>query len=318
MSDSTLSDAPVIFLGIPRSGTTMLGQLANTYLDIGAANEGQFEVFLDRAIADDAQLQDDAFFDRILNGLVEDEYFSLVFLNRVSKDELRSRIEQHIETRSLNGIAMAVLKMTAEHMQLPRPGHEDPQLIDHLPALLRVFPDCRIVHTIRDPRDVALSILKFPWGANNVTVAADHWARRVGELRQLGGQLGTKRYFELTYEQLLVKARRTMGCLMTFATGKIDAERLDQYVAETEINPRRNNSKKWATAFSKRDLERIEGCAAEQMTAVGYELATDAPPVSTLTRRIWKLRHRVSQVAQIARGQIQASGRAHVELKPAT
>ena len=65
-------------------------------------------------------------------------------------------------------------------------------------------------------------------------------------------------------------------------------------------------------------LQSLEGCAAEQMTAVGYELATDAPPVSTLTRRIWKLRHRVSQVAQIARGQIQASGRAHVELKPAT
>jgi hypothetical protein len=313
-----MTDAPVIFPGIPRSGTTMLGKLANTYLDIGAANEGQFEIFLDRAIADDAQLQDDAFFDRILNELVEDEYFSLVFLNRVPKDELRSRMEKHIETRTLNDIGLAVLKMTAEHMQLPRLGHEDPQLIDHLPALLRVFPDCRIVHIIRDPRDVALSIFKFPWGANNVTVAADHWARRVGELRQLGGQLGAKRYFELTYEQLLAEPRQTMGCLMTFATGKIDAERLDQYVAETEINPRRNNSKKWATAFSKRDLERIEGCAAEQMTAVGYELATDAPAVSTLTRKIWKLRHRVSQVAQIARGKIQASGRAHVELKPAT
>jgi hypothetical protein len=289
-----MSNAPVIFLGIPRSGTTMLGKLANQYLDIGAANEGQFEVFLDRAIADDAQLKDDAFFDRILGELVEDEYFSLVFLNRVPKAELRRRIEKHIEKRTLNGIGLAVLKMTSEHMQLPRLGHEDPQLIDHLPALLRVFPDCRIVHIIRDPRDVALSILKFPWGASNVTVAADHWNRRVGELR------------------------RTMGCLMTFATGVIDAERLDQYVAETEINPRRNNSRKWARAFSQRDLERIEGCAAEQMTAVGYELATDAPAVSPLTRKVWKLRHRVSQVAQIARGQIQASGRAHVELKPAT
>ena len=109
-----------------------------------------------------------------------------------------------------------------------------------------------------------------------------------------------------------------MGCLMTFDNGVIDAERLDHYVAETEINPRRNNSKKWATACSKRDLERIEGCAAEQMTAAGYELATDAPAVSPLMRKVWKLRHRVSQVAQIARGQIQASGRAHTELTPAT
>lgn len=273
-----MTSAPVIFLGIPRSGTTMLGKLANAYLDIGAANEGQFEVFLNREITDDAQLQDDAFFDQILNELVKDEYFSLVFLNRVTKPELRSRIEKYLQERTLNGIGLAVLRMTAEHMQLPRLGHEDPQLIDHLPALLRVFPDCRIVHIVRDPRDVALSILKFPWGANNVTVAADHWNRGVGELRRVGSQLGAERYFELTYEQLLAEPRRTMGCLMTFANGKIDAEKLDQFVAETEINPRRNNSRKWATAFSKRDLERIEGCAAEQMTAVGYELATEPPP----------------------------------------
>lgn len=314
----TSANSPVLFLGIPRSGTTMLGKLANVYLEIGAANEGQFELYLDQTITDESQLSDEVFFNQVLDGLVEDEYFSLVFHNRVPKPELRSRIEKHIEQRTLYGIGMAVLKMTAEHMQLPRLGHEDPQLIDHLPALLRVFPDCRIVHIIRDPRDVALSILKFPWGANNVTVAADHWNRGVGELRRLGSQLGSQRYFELTYEQLLAEPRRTMGCLMTFANGRIDADRLDQYVAETEINPRRNNSRKWETTFSKRDLERIEGCAVEQMEAVGYELATSARPVASLTRKYWKLRHRVSQVTQIARGRIQASGRAHVELTPAT
>ena len=313
-----MSDTPILFLGIPRSGTTMLGRLANVYLEIGAANEGQFELYLDRTITDESRLSDDAFFNQVLDGLAEDEYFSLVFHNQIAKAELRSRIEKHIQQRSLNGIAMAVLKMTAEHMRLPRLGHEDPQLIDHLPALLRVFPDCRIVHIIRDPRDVALSILKFPWGANNVSVAADHWNRGVGELRRLGHQLGSQRYFELTYEQLLAEPRRTLGCLMTFTNARIDADRLDQYVAETAINPRRNNSRKWETAFSKRDLQRIEGCAAEQMQAVGYELATSARPVPSLARKYWELRHRVGQLAQIARGQIQASGRAHVELKPAT
>jgi len=314
----TATVSPVLFLGIPRSGTTMLGRLANVYLEIGAANEGQFELYLDRTITDESKLSDEAFFNQVLDGLVEDEYFSLVFHYRVPIQELRSRLEKHIEQRTLNGIAMAVLKMAAEHMRLPRLGHEDPQLIDHLPALLRVFPDCQIVHIIRDPRDVALSILKIPWGANNVTVAADHWNRGGSELRRLGRQLRSERYFELTYEQLLAEPRRTMGCLMTFANGRIDADRLDQYVAETETNPRCNNSRKWEPAFSMRNLERIEGCAAEQMEAVGYELATSARPVASLTRKYWKLRHRVSQVTQIAQGQIQASGRAHVELKPAT
>ncbi len=129
---------------------------------------------------------------------------------------------------------------------------------------------------------------------------------------------GGERYFELTCEQLLTESRRTMGCLMTIAKGCIDAERLDQYVAETEINPRRNNSRMWEIAFSKRDLERIEGYAAERMEAAGYGLVMSSQPVASVTRKYWKLRHRGSQVTPIARRQIQVSGRTHTELKPTT
>lgn len=46
------------------------------------------------------------------------------------------------------------------------------------PGLLRMFPGARVIHIVRDGRDVACSLVKQPWGPKALHPALDWWARR--------------------------------------------------------------------------------------------------------------------------------------------
>ena len=310
-----MTQSPVtIFTGVPRSGTTMLGDLANRYLNIGCANEGPFELWLADAVSDDRELQNNVVFEQVLHELAEHQYFTLVFRGTVSTSDIVSKLRPYVIERSIESLGLAVLQITADYLERPGLGHEDPLIIDDLSKTLRVFPECRIVQIIRDPRDVALSILKFPWGANNPVVAADDWNRKVRQTRELGHELGPERYHELRYEDLLLTPRETMGALMQFVHGSIDESLLQAYVSETEANPLRTNSGKWAKAFSARDLYRIEACAAEQMREVGYERTTSAGRMPGFVRSFWRWHHRGTQLSRIVRRRLEPNGQAILEL----
>jgi Sulfotransferase family len=47
------------------------------------------------------------------------------------------------------------------------------------PTLLRLFPDARLIHALRDGRDVACSVIGLPWGPNELLEALDWWADKL-------------------------------------------------------------------------------------------------------------------------------------------
>jgi hypothetical protein len=303
-----------IFTGVPRSGTTMLGELANRYLDVGAENEGPFELWLAEFAGREARLQDGAFFDRFLHQLAGHLYFRLVYRGPVQIDRLVRELRETIARRTLEGVAVGVLELTARHLGRSRLGHEDPQLIHKLDQVLRVLPGCRIVHIVRDPRDTAASILRFAWGANNAVVAARDWKAGVERARRVGTALGPDRYLEVRYEDVLGSSRATMASLMRFVCADVDPDGLARFVAEMEHNPRRGNSGTWRHKLSSRQAALVEACAGETMRAFGYE--PEMPPVrlSAAAGLCWKLHHRAVQVRNIVAGQLQTSGEAVPEI----
>ena len=46
-------------------------------------------------------------------------------------------------------------------------------------TLYRMFPEMKLLHLVRDGRDVACSVLRMPWGPNDLDSALDWWARRL-------------------------------------------------------------------------------------------------------------------------------------------
>lgn len=50
-------------------------------------------------------------------------------------------------------------------------GDKDPKLVEYLPLLNHFFPDCRIIHVIRDPRDVLESKKRAEWSKGRSVMA---------------------------------------------------------------------------------------------------------------------------------------------------
>src|SRR5436190_18737486 len=70
----------------------------------------------------------------------------------------------------------------------------------HTGLIRDIYPDGRIVHIIRDGRDVVRSLLAQQWGPRNVAEGAAEWRAAIEAAR--AGARGSDRYLEVRYEDL--------------------------------------------------------------------------------------------------------------------
>jgi hypothetical protein len=318
MSSAASSEDVTIFTGVFRSGTSYLGRLARSYLDVGAVNEGEFEFWLDGRVPDESRLLDDQFYHSLLRELASNEYFRLLYNQvNIAVDDLAQQFKDFIATRSLEGVAVGVLKHSAAHLGCSRFGHESPRLLKDLSRVQRILPHCRFVHIVRDPRAAATSILRFPWGANNVVVAAELWHDWVRSARLLALALGSKRYLEIRFEDLMLWPHETMQKLMEFVCGEVDGHKLEQFVEEVETNPRRSRSLgKWREEISPAQMEVIEAITCREMPYHGYQPETTKQGLSMASRLLGRAHHRVVQVKNILSGRLKLNGDAVLILRP--
>ena len=107
--------------------------------------------------------------------------------------------------------------------------------------LNRFFPGCKIVHIIRDGRDVAVSgwfhnirktgdefVKRFGTMATYVKFTTkDHWCRYIGEARRFGVR-NPDRYFELRYEDMHSDPQPLVGRLLQFLSVDDSADMIDR------------------------------------------------------------------------------------------
>ena len=83
-------------------------------------------------------------------------------------------------------------------------GDKSPSNLTHIGLLKSFFPDAKIIHIIRDPRDRALSAKKA-WGAN-LYISCDQWRKDVVSARYEGENFESD-YYEVFYEKLISNPR---------------------------------------------------------------------------------------------------------------
>src|SRR5437773_2288752 len=137
-------------------------------------------------------------------------------------DELRARLRDGMST----GRAIAaVYEVYAEGHGKSRWGDKTPMYMRHLRLLRRLFPEAQYVHLIRDGRDAAVSFLSLPAGIafetwvhpRSAAQFACQWRRDVTAARRLGRGLGTERYLEVRYEDLIADAEPVLRQICAFA-----------------------------------------------------------------------------------------------------
>jgi hypothetical protein len=88
--------------------------------------------------------------------------------------------------------------------------------LDRIHLIHRVFPNARFIHIIRDGRDVASSVLKLPWGPNDIVRAAEWWNEHVWLARRVGAILGPEQYHEVRFEELVREPERALRACCAF------------------------------------------------------------------------------------------------------
>jgi hypothetical protein len=111
-----------------------------------------------------------------------------------------------------DALMASIVESVHERVLALKPGativlEKTPTYSLHLPLILRLFPDARLLHIVRDGRDVTASLLRASrgwgrtWAAATATRAAWIWRTNVEDVRVAAAL--TPRYLELRFEELV-------------------------------------------------------------------------------------------------------------------
>jgi hypothetical protein len=263
---------PLLIIGAPRSGTTFLAQIVSRFLDLHVVRDGGVFRRFFRLLPRYGDLSD-----RFnLRGLIDDLYRDYIFRRRIIRDGLRLDPQALCEKLSAPDYAAlidGILTETARHHGRRGWGNKTTAY-----ALLQkhefdaMFPTARIVHILRDGRDVALSMRN----ASHLLVdrnwyfAARGWRRHVREGRRLGMELGAGRYLEIRYEDLVQRPLDAFAELRDFTGAGIDLP-LPRIGSRLEKLVKPDNAGKWRTQIPDPALRTIERAAGDLLSELGYE-----------------------------------------------
>ncbi len=112
------------------------------------------------------------------------------------------------------------------------------------PDLLRLFPDMRLIHSIRDGRDVACSVVPLPWGPSNAEEGLEWWAESLQQAFEACDLLPADRLLDVRLEDLVVGDRETQYARVRAFAGLDDHPALREYF-EHNVTDRRAHVGRW-------------------------------------------------------------------------
>lgn len=295
---SARRDAPVILLGVSRSGTTVLKEMLDHHPDLAIPSESYF---LPQLWDRHGEAPDPAGFVSDVGRLARIREWG------VTPVDVAERLPSD---PSFADAIQAVYCAYADQRGKRRFGDKTPAYMQRLEVLERAFPGAQYIHLVRDGRDAALSFLemrrqpRFNWARpRGLSAFAAQWRREVEGARRFGGERAG-RYRELRYEDLVSDPQTTLRELCGFLGIDFDPAMLDYHRDATALvdHPRLAEApapglRRWREQMAQEDAERFEAIAGELLSELGYERAYPQP--STSARAIATV-HRAALAVRIA------------------
>jgi hypothetical protein len=273
---------PVFIVGCPRSGTSYLYHLL---LSAGGFAEfhTQMNVFdVLEPIYGDLSIPKNK--TKMMGDWLRSKAFDV---SGLKADEIRAAVS---DCRNGSDFLRVVMEAVAHKQGVDRWIDSTPTNIPHLLRIKRDFPDALIIHIIRDPRDIALSLDKrgwtrpLPWDRDKRLVAAGlYWEWIVRKGRKLGSKLGAD-YLETCYEDLVNLPAETLGRIAVFIQHDLDYKRIRQKNIGSVGKPLTSFKEdlergqftpvgRWKDRFPTNQLVLFEDAVGDYMQELGYVLS---------------------------------------------
>ncbi|HEU4686953.1 MAG TPA: sulfotransferase, partial [Vicinamibacterales bacterium] len=228
---------PIFIGGCPRSGTTLLATVLGAHPLCCPVPESQFKIESLRGLPPDHEPA------QALHNLQASLRSSRFHSWRPAAKRLRE------DSVDLVGSYPEVIdQLVSAYAELA--GHRvashwidgTPSNKNYFPTLLRLFPDARAVHIVRDGRAVANSVLKRDWGPNTVMTAAWWWLGHLAHGLAAEQGLPRDRIRRVHYEALVLRPKDTLVSLCEWLGLEYSERMLDSrfYTVDSraaEFNP---------------------------------------------------------------------------------
>jgi Sulfotransferase family len=267
--------APVFIVGAPRSGTTLLRVTLNRHSQLAVCGETHYfqRVYARRhAFGDPGNPRNR---ERIVAA-----YLAIEPVRRLGMDIGFLRQRMLSEGISWSALFASMIQAYAASHGKPHAGEKTPQHALHVNTLREWFPDCSIIHLVRDPRAVVCSLTHMPWASRSVLMGARTW--RLFNTAACSASTHDN-YVRVKYEELVAQPeeqlRRLCGhigleyqeALLQPDPAEFDPAR-PVHRAYEKMTPARTAL--WRTELEPWQVSAIEAAAGDRMEEFGYERQT--------------------------------------------
>lgn len=293
-----MNPRPVFIVGSPRSGTTLLASMLAAHSKLSCGPETH--IFRWLADAKQPELVDPAnwpaaavqFVCSIRRSSFSDNHHPrLIDHYGIEPEQISVYLQQ--EDPSIAAIVSSITETYMRTQNKIRWAEKTPDHLKHLYEIRSAFPDAQIVRIIRDPRDVALSLSKVPWGVSSFFEGVLFWLRQDETSRDFF--FADPDSYTLQFEALISSPEQELEKLCQFLGEEFEPQMLDTSQTGKTLN-RRNVSWKskssqpidhsrtqvWRRELAVEENQLAEALVGKQLTEYGYPRAAEFSQVGEI------------------------------------
>lgn len=253
--DDQMIKQPIFLVGAERSGTTLLRLMLDSHPKLAFLFE--FEYAVDQ-MSDSGGWPD-------LN-----QYHRYLEMDRIfqhAQQSLGVTIDPNLDYPHLID---SFLRQKRDHKRKPLVGATVHYRFNRL---LKIWPDARFIHILRDGRDVGRSTIEMGWGGNMYT-AVERWIEAENLWASLSRELPADRRFDVRYETLVSEPITILTHLCTFLGITYDPAMFDYSKTDTTFGlPSPKMIGQWKRKLTPKQVQLAESRIGGMLVDRGYELS---------------------------------------------
>ena len=296
-------NSPFLFAcGVPRSGTTVLQRMLNHHPELAVVNDSHF---IPRAL----ERTDKSLIKQARAGisipltpeLAENvQNYHRFYRMGLSPQEFETVLER---SSTYQELVSGLYEMHARKNNKRLAGEKTPDYVRRLSLLHGLFPSAKLIHLVRDGRDVALSLLEWAtptkgpgriplWDEEPIAVCALWWRYLTMASIADRDQIAADRYIEIQYDRLINWPQPTLEQLCDFLGLPFSDQMAQYHIGKSKQNndlsaksawlAPRPGLRNWRTDMADDQVELFEVLAGDALEAFGFSLRSSSYSDRTL------------------------------------
>jgi hypothetical protein len=283
------SSSPIFIFGSARSGTSLLSRIVGAHPRIAIP----FESHLYNTFYPWLKYYGDLHIEKNRERLLDDILSTEVMRDWYPQPDRQHTLEA-IEQFDFHGIVNSLMQEWTKAQGKQRWGEKTPWHIFYWREILDGFPKAKIIHIVRDGRDSSLSWKRARFGPKHIYPLAQRWSQYLSIVHELSTAVDAESFYEVRYEDLIADPERIAREICNFIGEEFSPEMLSFYSNNAPYPTDQQNQKnltkpilpentgKWRTAMTAREIRIFEAVAGSMLDRYGYERRAERPHISAL------------------------------------